>query len=307
MFKKIALSIIVFISMVLICYTVAAKPYKYINPIEISGKILDKDGKPFTENVEIEISVSIDTVDYAAPNGHQNQYENKKYIIPAQEGIFSWKGEGTDLTVEAIKEGYHSMMVDLNPVGRGQTLKSNDILIYLIPKGTPSKLEFVEGAEIPSKNRKESGGKQCGWSFKKLWYFPVDGDEPVDMVRGANENKKRTYTMKEPGGFVFFTGYPSFESSPNKRTVDRDMKVMTEAPESGYIPTFTPAEHEANDRGEQYCYFKTPGGKYGKICFSGDFSYYLQPDGSRNLEAGEVKTVGPVNPSYKKWLDEWAR
>jgi hypothetical protein len=84
---------------------------------------------------------------------------------------------------------------------------------------------------------------------------------------------------------------------------------MPEAPESGYSSTISWDDYrEQQNYGNVYCYFKTPDGKYGKMRINEDsFDYYLQPNGSRDLEAGEVEKLGPVYPGYQEWLNEWAR
>jgi hypothetical protein len=322
---------------VLICNDGCCRPIKIIHGVDISGKILDKNGNPFMDPVEVVIKASTDYMDYSKTASQMQSTETKEYKILAQGGTFSWKGEGSSIYIKAEKDGYHSTSVDIfkptppkelsdeelieqamvitpetemtiekyEEMIRNQTIKRNDILIYLIPAGNPSKLQYTGSAEIPSKKREESGGKQCGWSFSKRWYYPVDGDELLDIIRGANEKKKLTYTMKEPGGFIYFEGYPIFESSSKGDYPYADFSLMPEAPESGYVPTFTPAEHKPTFRGNSYfCYFKTPDGKYGKICFRGDFDYYINPDGSRNLEAGEIVDKGPRNPIEAEWLDD---
>ncbi len=231
--------------------------------------------------------------------------------LKSQGSRFSWTGEATSVSVLAQKDGYYSTEVDV-PFSGGPDivnekyvfipfrLTAKDILIYLIPKGVPSTLEYTEGGVIPRIKDKESGGKQCGWSFLKRWYFPVDGKEPVDIVRGVNENGKSTYTIKEPGGFIYFEGYPKFENSTERNYADFDL--MPEAPETGYVSTFVPAEHKPDDRDQKFCYFKTANGKYGKMQFSGGLDYYLQPDGSRNLEVGEKIDKDPLNPVEAEWM-----
>ncbi len=284
-------------------FNVFAEEYSY--PAEISGKILDKDEKPFLENVTVVITANIltDSTDYTG-----DSYKHIEYKQNVTGGIFSWKGQAYNITIQAEKDGYHSDLfyIFLPPGIRGNEIKSNDILIYMVPKGTPSKLEYTEGAEIPSK--KKSGGKQCGWSFNKRWYFPVDEEETVWMTRSRNEDGKVVYTMKEPGGFVYFPGYPHFESKPNEHWANFDL--MPEAPESGYVQSISPSDYKDQQQRQTYSgiyyYFKTPDGKYGKIVFDdgGYFDYYLQPDGSRNLEAGEVIRKGPRNPIEAEWLDK---
>jgi len=292
MLKKIILCIALSVSVVLIGNNTYAEPKKVISPIEISGKILDKAGKPFAEQVELEIFVSIHSLDYSKPDYQMESIENKIYTIPAQGGTFSWKGEGSSVRVEAIKEGYHSTSVDNFEEGADRTIKQNDTLIYLIPAGTPSKLEFTRGAEINEKDN-----KPYGWSFTKRWYFPLEEEESVSMVQSFTEEGKVIYTMKEPGGFVLFPGFPQFENKLDRH--EANFKLMTEAPEEGYVQSITPAfdnRDKVRTGNGVYYYFRTPDGKYGKICFEGDFSYYLQPDGSRNLEAGEIIKKYPVNP-----------
>jgi len=296
MSRKAVLCITLFVLMALNHNYAEAKPKVLIYPIEVSGKILDKDGNIFTGQTEVKLDVSTDTIDMAARpgSGLEESSETKVYTIPTQAGTFSWTGEGSDLSIEAVKEGYHSTMVTI--YDDGKTVKSSDILIYLIPKGTPSKLEYTENADIPDKTDPKSGGKDCGWSFTKRWYFPVAEEETAWMTLSFNEKGDAVYTMKEPGGFIWYPGYPQFESKPNE--LSASFEWMTEAPETGYVQTFTPIDHyyRPNVGQEIYCYFRTPDGKYGKICFSGRFDYYLQPDGTRNLEAGEIVKKYPINP-----------
>ncbi len=308
------------------CDSINAVSVKFSYPIDVSGKILNKDGSPFAGLVEVKICVTNNYLDFGNSNSDMTHSECKTYMVTAQGGVFSWKGEGSSVTIEAVKEGYHSTRVDVYDTGpmsegekqvieearekgeglsaelfekvaRFKSIKNSEILIYLIQKGTPSTLQLTEHAYIPGKKDEESGGKRCGWSFSRKWYYPIDGDVPVDIIRGPNEKNKRTYTIEEPGGFIYFEGYPVFETEKKGVYPYASFSLMTEAPESGYVPFFTPVEHKPTFRGNSYfCYFKTPDGKYGKICFEGEFSYYINPEGSRNLEAGEVEEWDPINP-----------
>ncbi|HOX09107.1 MAG TPA: hypothetical protein PK875_02795 [Spirochaetota bacterium] len=333
MIKRITIPVIVLVVFIQYCGCSYSAPLKNLHPIDISGEVLDKNGNLFVGNAEILLTVEIETIDYDSWDvGVQQEY--KTFKIQAPNGIFSWKGEGSSVTIEGVKEGYHSTRVDvyydgpiseegkqiieearlkgegltydlMDKITRTEVIKREGILIYLIQKGVPSTLQYTGSAYIPGKKDKESGGKRCGWSFSKRWYYPVDGDVPVDIIRGPNEKNRRTYKIKEPGGFIYFEGYPGLDGvNINKKTVDRNMELMPEAPETGYITTFTPSEHEANSRNELFCYFKTTDGKYGKMRFDGAlFSYYINPDGSRNLEVGEVVDKGPRNPIEAEWLD----
>jgi hypothetical protein len=56
---------------------------------------------------------------------------------------------------------------------------------------------------------------------------------------------------------------------------------MPEAPETGYVPSFTPCEHKPILGVTVFFVLQDHDGKYGKICFEGEISYYLNPDGSR--------------------------
>jgi hypothetical protein len=303
MLKKLVLCVTLSVSIVLIsnCAGTAAIR-KFIYPIEVSGKILDKDGRPFTEQVELKISVSIDSMDYSKPPERAQSYENNTYTIPVQGGTFTWKGEGTSLSIEAIKEGYNSTLVDAFEWGAGadRAIKYNDILIYLIPKGISSSLQFTRGAEV-----NEEGDKPYGWSFTKRWYFPVEKEESIGMIQSFTEGGEVVYTMKEPGGFVLFPGFTQFESKSDRH--EADFKLMPEAPEEGYVQSITPAfdnrDKVKTHRGIYY-YFKTPDGKYGKICFEGRFDYYLQPDGSRNLEIEKIWYKPPLNPKAEHMPDD---
>jgi len=333
MIKRIAIFIIVFMVSIQYCSRSYSAPLKILNPIDVSGKVLDKNGDLFVGNAEILLTVEIGTLDYDLPD-LEGQSEYKTYKMQAHNGTFSWKGEGSSVTVEAVKEGYHSTYVDvyydspmseegrqiieearikgegltydlIDKVTRTEVIKSDDILIYLIPKGVPSTLQYTGSAYIPGKKDQESGGKRCGWSFSKRWYYPVDGDVPVDIIRGPNEKNKRTYTIKEPGGFIYFEGYPVFGSEKKGVYSYASFDLMPEAPETGYVSTFTPSEHKPTFRGNSYfCYFKTPDGKYGKICFEGELSYYINPDGSRNLEVEKFWYRPPLNPNIEHMPDD---
>ncbi len=269
-------------------------------PVEISGKILDKEGKPFYGDVILEVLSREVLFSAGFPAGFVNNEKTDKILCSG--GVFRWNGKSDRVGMRAVKDGYHSSIVYVGRVIGETTLKKEGILIYLVPEGQKSKLSYTGSAYIPGIKEEKSGGKQCGWSFSKRWYYPVDGDVTVDIIRGSNENNNRVYTIREPGGFIYYEGYPKFESNAERNYAD--FKLMTEAPETGYVSTFVPAEHMPDDREQYYCYFKTPDGKYGKICFRGDFDYYINPDGSRNLEAGEVVDKGPRNPIEAEWLDK---
>ncbi len=318
--KQVILFIILLLASMQPCGNAYAVSVKLDFPIEVSGKILDRDGNPFTDDIEIKLCVSTDYLDFSKSGSQMQSTEDNIYKIDAKGGIFSWKGQGSGIRIEAIKEGYHSTVVyvydtvrdndafikaaqenDMVALVQAESIKTDDILIYLIPKGTSSILQYTERAYIPLTNEKQSSGKQCGWSFAKRWYFPVDEDIPVDIVLGTNDSNKRTYTMKEPGGFVYCSGFPRRKSTPNE--LYNDFNLMPKAPEEGYVQTVCPSDNFEKEQRGIYYYFRTPDGKYGKICFKSDFSYYINPDSSRDLEAGEVVRKGPRNPIEAEWLD----
>ncbi len=285
-------------------------------PVDISGKIVDKDGKLFTEEVTLNIYSVIWHMDL---NTYDIQEKEADYQQKVSGGYFQWKGASNRISVSVEREGYHEdnmqvpdsvriiEEVDGYPTKYENEIIAKDIILHMIPKGVSSRLEYVGGAEIPDKNDKKSGGRECGWSFKKLWYFPVAEEETVWMTMSLDEKGNSVYTMKEPGGFVLFRGYPKYESKPDR--LFGGFNWMTQAPESGYVQTVNPEKDKIDNKiaSSPYYYFRTPDGKYGKITFPGLFTYYLNPSGSRDLEAGEVKELGPVNPSYQEWLDEWEK
>jgi len=269
----------------------------------ISGKILNKDGGLFTEEVIVSINTKIAEKWTENPAGPPTLISrSEKFEQKITGGYLSWKGKAARVSIGVDKKGFHGSYTEFGADQLTAKISCNDALFYLIPKGTPAKLEYVGGADIPSINSKQSSGKQCGWSFAKRWYFPVDEDVPVDIVLGTNDNKKRTYTMKEPGGFVYCPGLPAYGSRLNE--LYNDFNWMPEAPEDGYVQTVCPADNADKEKGDIYYYFKTPEGKYGKICFHGKFDYYINPDGSRNLEIDKFLYRPPLNPDIEHMPDD---
>ena len=273
--------------------------------IEIGGSILDRDGNLFTDEVVLEVELETVTYPDVVVSNLLKEITSETKILEKRVygGTFSWKLPDATFckSVKASKEGYHyDYRYNFSP-NKDDKIIAKDLIFHLVKKGIPTKLEYTGGAEIPEISDKRSSGKQCGWSFSKRWYFPVDGDVTVDIVTNVNENNQQTYTMKEPGGFVYCPGLPAFESRPNE--LYNRFEWMPEAPEDGYVQTICPAEKEDKEKGDFYYYFKTPDGKYGKMCFRGYIDYYINPDGSRNLEAGEIIDKGPRNPIEAEWLD----
>jgi hypothetical protein len=274
--------------------------------VEVAGKIFDRDGNLITD----EVTLSAELRSWTYPDSVKSNFI-KEIITDTQTiekkvygGAFSWKlPDANTCEITAFREGYNGDRISIND--KDGKIIAKDVMFHLIKQGVPSKLEYTNDAQIPSTDNKKSSGKQCGWSFSKRWYYPVDGDVPVDIVLSIDENNQRTYAMREPGGFVYCPGLPAFESRPNE--LDNCFEWMPEAPEDGYVQTVCPAEKEENEMGGIYYYFKTPDGKYGKICFRGDFDYYINPDGSRNLEAGEVEEWDPIHPGYREWEEQWSR
>ncbi len=281
-------------------------------PVDISGKVFDKNGNLFNEEVLIKITAEITFPDAASVDGVGSREES--YEFKVSNGHFSWSGKASYITVTAEKEGYHRISVKLPrskriieeedgfPVRVATEITSRDTILYLIPKGVSSKLEYTENAYIPDLDEKQSFGKQCGWSFAKRWYYPVDKDVPVDIVLDINENNQHIYTMKEPGGFVYCPGLPQRESALNE--LYNNFNLMPEAPEDGYVQTICPADNADKEQGDIYYYFKTPDGKYGKIAFRGYIDYYINPDGSRDLEVDKFLYRPPLNPDVKHMPDD---
>jgi len=291
--NKINLFILILLLSTAISFAADITPQEYYSPVDISGKILDQSGNLFTDKVMLKIDV--DTTYYNKEEESGFSIKNYKYQQEVIGGYFNWKGKALTIEVSAEKEGFHSTLVRPLYSKKIDMITSNDIFIYMIPKGKPSTLEYTKDAYIPDKEEKASNGKECGWSLKKRWYFPVGEGEQVDIIWGITQEGKSAYIIEEPGGFVLFPGYPQFESQPDN--IVNSFDYMPEAPESGYVQTFKPSEHKATENGFIYCYFRTPGGKCGKMRFHGvEFDYYLQPDGSRDLELGEQVDKYPINP-----------
>lgn len=273
--------------------------------VEVAGKIVDQDGNLITD--EVTLTAKLDSWTYpdlllpGVSFPEQIKTDTQTLEKKVYGGTFSWKlPDANTCDISVLKEGYHGDVIELQD--EDDKIIAKDLILHLMKKGTPVKLEYTGGAEIPEITDKKSSGKQCGWSFSKRWYYPVDGDVSVDIVLSVNENNQRTYTMKEPGGFIYCPGLPTYGSRPNE--LYNRFEWMTEAPEDGYVQTICPTEKTDKEQEDIYYYFKTPDGKYGKIAFRGYIDYYINPDGSRNLEAGEVVRKGPRNPIEAEWLDE---
>ncbi len=78
-------------------------------PVEISGKILNKDGAPFTESVTVAITANIakdaSEIDYT---GDRQKHVEYKQAFTG--GTFSWKGQAWNVDIKAEKEGFHSSL-----------------------------------------------------------------------------------------------------------------------------------------------------------------------------------------------------
>ena len=277
-------------------------PKNYSSDIEISGKILREDGSPFLEEAKIYIKTeTLENWDFNQGGPPVAKDKEEIFETKSQNGTFSWKGHASTVIVGAEANNFHSTTDEAGCTDPSKVAKRDDMVIYLIPKGIPSKLEYTEGAEINNKNNKKS----YGWSFVKRWYYPADEEGTAWITLSFDENGKPIYTMKEPGGFIYFSGRPN--SDTTARAYWAGFDFMPEAPEAGYLPVFALKDYRMPQTEEAvYCYFKTPDGKYGKIKFDYGtrFSYYLQPDGSRNLEVGEVIRKGKRNPVEAEWLDK---
>jgi hypothetical protein len=291
---------------VLLFLSSTCSAFQFPREIEIGGSILDRDGNLFTDEVVLEVELETVTYPDVVKSNLLKEITSETKILEKKVygGIFSW--ELPDATfcksVKASKEGYHDDYIYNFSPNKDDKIIAKDLILHIIKKGTPVKLEYTNGAEIPEITDKKASGKQCGWSFSKRWYYPVDGDVSVDIVLSVNENNQRTYTMKEPGGFIYCPGLPTYGSRPNE--LYNRFEWMTEAPEDGYVQTICPAEKEDKEKGDIYYYFKTPDGKYGKIAFRGYIDYYINPDGSRNLEVDKFWYRPPLNSDTEHMPDD---
>jgi len=289
--RNIVITLVLFIVLIGSCYSQSI----YELPVNITGKVMNADGLIVKAPV---------TVVFRTQHGVLDKWEQMPWLIPESkeerveitDGVFKWSGvTESAVTVWAEKDGYYTTEVMISGhFNDKHQIEVNDLLIYLIPKGTTSSLMHTKDAYIPDIDEEKSGGKQCGWSFKMMWYYPVD-EKDVDIILGVNEKDQYFYRMKSPGGFRPFGGFKEYESA--NEPVTCKIEYLTEAPEGGYVQDYIIDDQVGNIRGEYYCYFKTPDGKYGKMRFTGGmFDYYIQPDGSRNLEAGKLIDMYPINP-----------
>jgi hypothetical protein len=252
----------------------------YKQPIDISGKILDFDGNLFKEDVTLIADVNF------------LNYEKK-----VTNGKFEWKDlpDSTGFEIIAKKDGYYEdrnglSIYDSNINGE---LKADDILLYMIPKGDPVDLEWTNFANIVPLD-----GEVVGWSFKRRWYYPADQYDV--LMKCYTDNKDElTLEMKEGGGFIPAEKYAYRESELDNSW--SSFKRMIKAPEIGYVQKIT-LNKRLPKFGGKYYYFRTPDGKYGKMKIEGfydgecEFSYYLNPTGSRNLELKDKINKHPKNP-----------
>lgn len=286
-----------------LCLSSICNAMQMLCEVEVAGKILDRDGNLITD----EVTLSAELRSWTYPDVVKSNFI-KEIVTDTQTlekkvygGTFSWKlPDANTCEITASREGYNGDRISIND--KDDKIIAKDLVFHLVKKGVPSKLEYTNDAQIPSTDNKKSSGKQCGWSFSKRWYYPVDGDVPVDIVLNINENNQRTYTMKEPGGFVYCLGLLAFESRPNE--LHNRFEWMPEAPEEGYIQTICPADKVDKEQDDIYYYFKTPDGKYGKIVFTGYFDYYINPDGSRNLEVEKYLYRPPLKSDVEHMPDD---
>lgn len=287
-----SLAVVVFV--VLCATSCYADNIRYYSIFNISGKVLKENGEQFKDSAVICIKSS-----YKEKDG--DQYKEHVDYIEASDGGFKWSGKvGSLIVITAEKDNYISSKAILY----GYYEKYNnikDITIYMVQKGIPTPLEVTIRAFVPDLNDFEANGKHCGWSFSKRQYFPVD-EEDIDMSLSCNEKGQYFYRMKPPGGFVHFPGFRFFES--DERNIDSSFEYLIEAPESGYVSDFVQDDHPIAGDGWSYCYFRTPKGLYGKIRFRArQFDYFINPNGSMNLEEGELVRKDPVYP-VKNYFDE---
>lgn len=275
--------------------------------IELSGKILDQDGNLIIDEVLLEISYHDDTTSTGIEgNGPPFKFEQgiSTYSKIVSGGVFKWElpKEAIYIAAKASRKGYHDSYV--NNLASTYNKKVVDVLLfYLVKEGTPVKLEYVKSGYIPGKEDKKSEGKDCGWSFIKRWYYPIGEEETIWMTKTLDKEGKFVYTMKEPGGFVYFPGFSQRESKID--SMKADLTRMTQAPENGYVQSVRPADHLATgNNGEVFYYFRTPDNKYGKISISVRFSYYVNPSGSRDLEFGGISDENRRRSIETGWLEK---
>ncbi len=89
--KDLILCTVIFILIVMSFNKLYAEPIKIINPIDISGKVFDRSGNLFTEQLEVDVDLISGTIDFATA---EQAEERTVYKVQVQGGPFPGRGKG---------------------------------------------------------------------------------------------------------------------------------------------------------------------------------------------------------------------
>lgn len=148
---------IIFVVIMLVCLCNVCNAVQFLNKIEIEGKIVDQNGSLITD--EVILTAELESFDYPIfwdPKAKNFEEQIKTDVKTLEKkvygGTFTWNlPDANTCDIKASKEGYHGDLIGLTGLQAEDKIIVKDLIVHLIKKGTPSKLEYVESAEIPSK------------------------------------------------------------------------------------------------------------------------------------------------------------
>ncbi len=265
-------------------------------PISFYGKVIDEKRNPVSEAAA---TFSVTDTSKADPSLFKEGGKSAYKIQSDAQGLFSLTGiKGGNLTVRVSKEGYYTPSGEYlgfvyNSYGIAHIPDpKNPVIFRLHKKGVAAELVHRE----------------------KLFTFSIDGTKhSLDLLAG-----KKTIGSNPQSDFVMnivrsnknadgrFDWEVVFEALGDGGFVESNEEFMLQAPESGYQPSlrFGCRASDPGWRSEEKCKFflRSRQGKFytrleatiipeynekGAV----DLNYYLNPDGSRNLEYDKSKEI----------------
>lgn len=266
----------------------------------LKGDIIDEKGTPVNG-----VSVQIEKVKSDLLTMSDTR-EKESIIVDSK---FSLQYTGWhDIIFSFSKDGYYPVKEVLSAIGEKtadtHNIKENTTIV-LRETGTFAK-HLQDGIMYLEQEKQYDGSiRRTGWVYnerecekyniyERVRNMPYDAPSEVDIYAEKTEDGDGLYLIAngENAGFTEPVSVPDFTYLP-------------EAPESGYtsklkIPFLTPNNDGGNKRKSvtEFSYFKLKEGIYGKMkieakelddgeAYRITCSYYLNPDGSRNLRSKE--------------------